>query len=160
MRLYELVTISPPAMGDEEVEALAGEISGLLQGEGAELVRLDRWGKKRLAYPINRHQEGLYLYALYKTEGDISNSVERKLRLRESILRLQIVRIDEELRRAKTDVSSILPQVTIAEPLAAAVDQETDSEAGDQESGDAEASETEASVTLGGDSDKSGAEDR
>jgi small subunit ribosomal protein S6 len=126
MRLYELVTISPPAMSDQEIEQLSSEITGLLQAEGAELVRLDRWGRKRLAYPIHHHQEGLYLYTLFKSEGDVSNTIERKLRLREVILRLQIVRIDEDLRRAKTDVSAITPRLETAEPAAAVVEVEAE----------------------------------
>ena len=128
MRLYELVTISPPAMGEEEVEALASEISGLLQAEGAELVRLDRWGRKRMAYPIRHHQDGLYFYALFKTEGEVSNTIERKLRLREAILRLQIVRVDEDLRRAKTDIARILPQLETAEPPPSAPEAEAEAE--------------------------------
>jgi small subunit ribosomal protein S6 len=126
MRIYELITISPPTMSDAESDQLIAEIGGLIQAEGAELVRLDRWGKKRLAHPLARHQEGLYLYALYKSSGEVSATIERKLRLRETILRLQTVRVDQDLARAKVELTSILPKLDQPETAAAAGPAETE----------------------------------
>jgi hypothetical protein len=107
-----------------------------------------------MAYPIRHHQDGLYLYVLFQTEGDISNTIERKLRLREAILRLQVVRVDEELRRAKVDVSSILPRLEVPEAAAPAAEVEAETET---EAAEGETAETEPEAEAGAETTASAA---
>jgi len=94
VRLYELTVILVENLEDhkETVE----EIAGVVRGLGAEVDKIDLWGKKRLAYPIKKQLEGFYALITFKIAPDAIKEIDRVLSLRASVLRHMVVAMDEE----------------------------------------------------------------
>ena len=94
MRLYELTVILVENLEDhkETVE----EIAEVVRGLGAEVDKIDLWGKKRLAYPIKKQLEGFYALITFKIAPDAIKEIDRVLSLRASVLRHMVVAMDEE----------------------------------------------------------------
>jgi small subunit ribosomal protein S6 len=100
MRLYDIVVLVSPDLSEEESGKLAGDYKKILTDGGAEIVKDEPWGRRRLAFPIQRKKEAYYHYVQVKAEPAIVSEVERRLKLSDQILRHLAVRADEELKRA------------------------------------------------------------
>ncbi|MDR1651599.1 MAG: 30S ribosomal protein S6 [Synergistaceae bacterium] len=94
MRLYELTVILTEGLEDHR--ASAEEIAEVVRGLGAEVEKIDLWGKRHLAYPIKKQQEGFYALITFKLVPDAIRELDRVLGLRSSVLRHLVVAIDEE----------------------------------------------------------------
>lgn len=94
MRNYELVLILSPEVADENVSATVGRVSQFITDRGGSLTKVDEWGRRRLAYPINRFTEGIYVLAQYQMEPKITSELESSLHLNEEVLRHLLVRLD------------------------------------------------------------------
>ena len=94
MRNYEsLYIIQPELVGDEQA-AVVDKFQGVLTEQGAEIHKLDNWGVRKLAYPINKMGRGCYVQVQFRGEPDIIAEYERRLRLDENILRFLTVKVD------------------------------------------------------------------
>ncbi|MDP6581054.1 MAG: 30S ribosomal protein S6 [Vicinamibacterales bacterium] len=100
-REYELVYIVAPTATDAEVEALQAEISELVQKLGGSVENTDVWGRRRLAYEIGHHNEGIYIVQLLEGPGEMIAELGRRLRVRDQVLRHLTVRVDEDLRKVR-----------------------------------------------------------
>ncbi|WP_303883156.1 30S ribosomal protein S6 [Acetomicrobium mobile] len=94
MRPYELMVLIHP--DTEEVKTQVDEISEIIKSLGGEFLKADIWGKRRLAYPINKQAEGYYALLDFKLDPSHIGEVDRLLKLRDSVLRHLIVRLDEK----------------------------------------------------------------
>ncbi len=95
MRHYEIAFIVHPEVDEDGVSALAEKTRGWITAAGGVVEKVDRLGKKRLAYEIRKQHDGHYvlIYAQLNVGGP--NEVERNLRLTEQVLRFMITRLDE-----------------------------------------------------------------
>ncbi len=100
-RQYELVYIVSPDASEQEVADLHGQVEAAIGRLGGELVKSDNWGRRKLAYEIGPHREGIYVLELINGSGELMKELERRLRVSERILRYLVVRVDEELRAAE-----------------------------------------------------------
>jgi small subunit ribosomal protein S6 len=100
MRLYDIVVLVTPELSEEEGSGIIGDYRKLLTDGGAELVRDETWGRRRLAYPIDRKREATYHHFQLRAEPALVAEVERRLKLSDQILRHLAVRADEELKRS------------------------------------------------------------
>ncbi|HJN43257.1 MAG: 30S ribosomal protein S6 [Acidobacteria bacterium] len=100
-REYELVYIVAPTATDAEVEALQGEVSELVQKSGGSVENTDVWGRRKLAYEIGHHNEGIYIVQLLEGPGEMIAELGRRLRVRDQVLRHLTVRVDEDLRKVR-----------------------------------------------------------
>jgi small subunit ribosomal protein S6 len=80
----------------EDPKASADEIAEVVRGLGAEVEKTDLWGKKRLAYPIKKQQEGFYALITFKISPDAIKELDRVLSLKTAVLRHLVVAVDEE----------------------------------------------------------------
>lgn len=105
MRVYELLFIVAPTEADEAVDALVGQVQGVAESQGATVAKIDRMGRRRLAYPIRKlsttHTEGTYVVFTIEGSGKEIAEIERRLRVTESVIRHLTIRIDEDLKRAE-----------------------------------------------------------
>lgn len=98
MRDYEVVYIFKSALGTEEIEARLQKYHGkVLEAEGAEITAVEHWGKRQLAYPIDRHDNGWYVVAQFSTEPGTLPEFERLLKLDDELLRHLVVLSEGEL---------------------------------------------------------------
>lgn len=94
MRLYELNVILTAQLEDHKTSV--EEVAEVARGLGAEVEKIDLWGKKRLAYPIKKQQEGFYALIVMKMPPDQLRELDRVLGLRQQILRHLVVAADAE----------------------------------------------------------------
>ena len=101
MRTYELIMLMDPRLADEEVLSLVEDQKKMIATGGAEVVKEENWGKRKLAYPIGKLNEGKYVLLGVKT-GDKNPlpGVELRLRQNDKVLRYLTVRTDLDLKRA------------------------------------------------------------
>jgi len=96
LRDYELVVILSPEIGDDVVGA---SIERLVQqgvsSRGGEVVELNHWGRRRLAYPISRHMEGNYVVSQVKLDPGTVPDLEGSLRISEEVIRHMIIKAGE-----------------------------------------------------------------
>ena len=95
MRDYELVVILSPELAEEDVPAAIDRLSQLISDRGGEVKDVDRWGRRKLAYPINKHLEGNYLVTQVRLEPDRTSDVEAGLRISEEVLRHLLIRVGD-----------------------------------------------------------------
>ncbi len=100
-RQYELIYIVAPVATDAEVEGLHGEIKGHIETLGGSVESTAVWGRRKLAYPIDRYGEGIYVAQLINGPGGMVSEIERRLRVRDQVLRHLTVRVDEDIRKAR-----------------------------------------------------------
>jgi small subunit ribosomal protein S6 len=102
MRTYELVFIVDPRVSDEDVVTLTQEYKQMISAGGAEIVTEENWGRRKLAYPINKLGEGKYVFLGITSGGGKTSlpEVEHRMRQNDKILRFLTVRTDEDLKRA------------------------------------------------------------
>ncbi len=103
MNNYETVGIIRPDVGDDVVKGVIGKATEILQSGGGELKRLDEWGRRRLAYPIQKKNEGYYFVLSYSSLPEVSKEIERSLKLNEGVLRYQTVRLGDIVPAALTE---------------------------------------------------------
>ena len=91
--LYEIVVIISPNEDDDGVDAIIGGLRTQIESSGGDILRVDKWGRRRLAYRIQRFEDGIYV--LFQLEGPptLPNEFRAHTRYRESILREIVVRL-------------------------------------------------------------------
>jgi len=101
MREYELMFVIDPRLTDEEIVALGDLYKEMIQAAGGDVWREESWGKRKLAYQINKLSEGSYmLFHIRSDDGGVFTEVEQRMRQNERVLRYMTVRTDAgRLRR-------------------------------------------------------------
>ena len=106
---YETVFVTDPALNDEELEEIIRMIDGLTTTPGGTVHKVERWGKRRLAYPIDHKEDGLYVLMLIECPGDLVKEIERRYRMNERILRHQTVRVQDESQLGPSPIMKARP---------------------------------------------------
>ena len=96
MRIYETMLVLDPEMSKEQVDGFTEKLKQSLGDRGAEVLRVDEWGVKTLAYEINKKDKGYYLIFYLKGDEALVADMERNLRLMEEVLRYLTVKREEE----------------------------------------------------------------
>jgi small subunit ribosomal protein S6 len=104
LRPYEILVIVDPRPTDEEIAALLTQLSDHVTSLGAEVVKMENWGKRRLAYDIRKQREGTYAVFEISAEPAMVKELARQLRLNENVLRFLSTRVPirKKARPAKT----------------------------------------------------------
>lgn len=104
MTKYETTFILEPGLDEGRVNEEIDRLSQLIKDLGGEVLEVQRWGKRRLSYEINRKRDGIYTLVLYQGPGPIVREIERRMRLNESVMRaLTVLHIPPELTQAQVD---------------------------------------------------------
>ncbi len=96
MREYELVWIISPEVPEEDVSSAIDKVSQFILGRGGEIEDVNRWGRRKLAYPIRRHLEGNYVATQFRLDPTQVASLEASLELAEEVIRHLVVRTGED----------------------------------------------------------------
>jgi small subunit ribosomal protein S6 len=91
-----MVVILSPEIGDDVISESLDRLSQTVTSRGGEIVDVNHWGRRRLAYPIKRHLEGNYVVSQVKLDPETVPDLESNLRISEEVIRHMIVRADEE----------------------------------------------------------------
>lgn len=90
---YELVMVVSPELSDEEFEAEVEGVSRFVTERGGSISEVERWGKRKLAYPIKHFGEGSYVLSRFKLKPEFGRELEASLRISEKVLRHLLVRL-------------------------------------------------------------------
>ena len=90
MRNYELVFVVKPNTDEEAREAVLNKVKEVVATEG-EVVKVDVWGTRKLAYPIAKFNEGHYVLVNFKAGVDVPKEIDRNLKINENVIRHMIV---------------------------------------------------------------------
>jgi small subunit ribosomal protein S6 len=93
-----LIVIYEGGLTDEAIEAQVESLKGFLAREGAELLEIQKWGKRRLAYEIRKKREGSYVLFRLSGKPTLPQAVDRHLKFAEVVLRYLTVRIEPAVR--------------------------------------------------------------
>lgn len=96
MRKYETIFILQPDLADDDVKAITAKAQDVIASLNGALHRLDDWGARKLAYPIQKFPRGRYFYLRFDGGSDLVAELERRLRLDEKVLRYLSVNITDE----------------------------------------------------------------
>lgn len=96
MHTYETLFITSPNLTEEEEQATVEALAVLIPDGGGEMITNDRMGRRRLAYPIRKFEDGVYTRFLYDSTSEVPKELERRIRLSDKILRSLTVRLEED----------------------------------------------------------------
>ena len=99
MRNYEIMFIVNPNASEEEIDKINGQLESIITSGGGKIEKIEKMGKRRLAYEIDKHREGHYVLFVIAANGDIVKECERRLRVMDAVIKYITVRTDEEVRR-------------------------------------------------------------
>ena len=101
MRTYEALFIVAPNVEETDLESLITQFSEVLTNQGARVAKVDRMGRRRLAYTIQKFNEGYYVVLTIEGTGSELAELERRMRVTDAVIRYLTIRIDEDLKRAE-----------------------------------------------------------
>jgi small subunit ribosomal protein S6 len=100
-RQYEVVYIVSPDAGEDVVADLHQQTEAIVQRFGGTIEKTENWGRRRLAYEIGHHREGIYVLEVLNGPGEMTRELDRRLKVIDQVVRHLIVRVDDELRVAE-----------------------------------------------------------
>ena len=99
-RQYELVYVLTPESTDEQVAELHTQIEQIVERFKGTFDKTENWGRRKLAYEIGHHREGIYVVETITGSGELMKEIDRRLRVTDLVIRHLVVRVDEELKVA------------------------------------------------------------
>jgi small subunit ribosomal protein S6 len=94
-RTYESVAIINATLEDDQIESTISRMQETITTHGGEMLDLDKWGRKRLAYPINKAKSGYYVIFRFNASTDLIATLERNYRLDENVIRYLTIQLDK-----------------------------------------------------------------
>jgi len=95
--MYETIYIVQPDLGEEEIKALSTKVQDIVAAGNGDFKRLEDWGTRKLAYPINKNPRGRYFYLRFDGDSALIAELERRLRLDDKVIRYQSVKLEQDL---------------------------------------------------------------
>ena len=109
MRPYEVMIIYNPGLEEEAVRAAVDRSTQLIRARGGNPGRVDRWGKRRLAYEINHQREGYYVLVEASAEPAVMAELDRSLLLADDVLRHKVIRLPDRVAGRSRRASAPAP---------------------------------------------------
>ena len=124
MRMYETIFIVQPDLSDEETKSLTAKVQDVIAGMKGDFKRLEDWGARKLAYPINKFTRGRYYFLRFDGDAPLIAELERRLRLDDKVLRYQSVKLEKEVAVP----AAVPPKAAVEEPAEEAAEPQAESE--------------------------------
>jgi small subunit ribosomal protein S6 len=94
MKKYELCVVVTTKIEDEERAAVIEKVKALIARFGGNVTNVDEWGKRKLAYEIQKMKEGFYYFITFESDSNCPNEVEQRVRIMEDVIRYLCIRQD------------------------------------------------------------------
>ncbi|HOP74049.1 MAG TPA: 30S ribosomal protein S6 [Bacillota bacterium] len=95
MRNYEAMYILKPELEEEALNAAIARFEEVVTNNGGEVVKTDRWGKRRLAYEVKGYLEGFYVLMEFKAPNNLSQELDRIFKIQDDVIRHLVIKKDE-----------------------------------------------------------------
>jgi small subunit ribosomal protein S6 len=99
-RNYEIGFVIDPEATEEDVKKVIDSVVEIVKKAGGNIENVDEWGRRRLAYPIHGHNEGIYTFINADVGGTVFFDIERRLKLSEKVMRFIVYRLDDKMKKA------------------------------------------------------------
>jgi small subunit ribosomal protein S6 len=99
MQNYEIMFILNPNATEEEIDKINAQLEGIITAGGGKVGKIEKMGKRRLAYLVNKFKEGSYVLFVTTADGAIIREIERRLRVMDLVIKYLTVRMDEDMKR-------------------------------------------------------------
>jgi small subunit ribosomal protein S6 len=99
MRIYEELFIVKPDAPEEEIDQFIEQMKGVVAAAGGSVDKAEKWGKRRLAYRVDKYREGVYVLFQFNAAPETVKEFERRLRVSDHVIKFLTVRIDQTLKR-------------------------------------------------------------
>jgi small subunit ribosomal protein S6 len=96
-REYETIYILRPGTTNEGVAEVNLRVRGIIENMGGKILKVDNWGKRRLAYEIEKERKGIYLHWSYLATRGVVDEIERNMRMLDSVIRYMSVKVDANI---------------------------------------------------------------
>lgn len=103
LRTYEALYIINPEFDDNAIQTVVTDVEAMITSSGGTIVRSDVWGKRKLAYTIKKHTEGVYVVLRFTATPDSIKRLEQQLKLTESIIRYMVLYLDEKTLKLEAE---------------------------------------------------------
>jgi small subunit ribosomal protein S6 len=124
-REYETIYVLRPDVARDAQERVAGRIGEVVSKEGGRLTQLEAWGRRALAYPVQKHKRGVYVYLKYVGGGAVVNEIERNLRMLDEVLKYQTVKLRDDIELGSVEVNPENVKFEAVEPPTEAEEEES-----------------------------------
>lgn len=111
MNIYENIVIINASLSDEEIEAANGKIKDFITRSGGEILKFEPWGRKKLAYEINKHKKGFYTLLTFKAEPSLIKNLEDYYRVSDFVVKYMVIRM------GKKEVAHFMDTLSQAEAM-------------------------------------------
>jgi small subunit ribosomal protein S6 len=118
-RDYELGFILAPEVNEEQTRGILGRVGQIVAARGGEIVRVNHWGRRRMAYPIEHHRDGYYVFVDMIAAPETIAELERNLRVSEEVLRHLITRRDPRTAQKEREAAANAAATAAATPTPA-----------------------------------------
>jgi small subunit ribosomal protein S6 len=98
---YESVFIIRPSLTEEEAGGLTDKIKGIIEKNGGQIVKVENWGKKKLAYEAKKEKKGIYVLLHFQGQGNLVAELERNFKIQDSIIKYQTVKLNMKEEESK-----------------------------------------------------------
>lgn len=122
MNNYETLYVLKPTLTDEETASNIAKIEAILLREGAEILATNNMGMRKLAYPVQKNERGIYTIVYFKANGSVINELERNLKFNEEVIKYLTVRYTKQ--KELTQFAKLVAASTPKEEVAVAVEEE------------------------------------
>ena len=109
MNKYEVMFIAKP-LEDAEVDPIAEFVSNLIKKNGGNVEKVDRWGKRHLAYPVKKQADGNYVLINFEADPAVIKEIDRVMKIQDDILKHLIVKIDDQPEAQRYEFSTVVRQ--------------------------------------------------
>lgn len=99
-RKYEIGFIINPEATEEEVKRIIDTVIGIIKNAKGSIENIDEWGRRKLAYPIEKHNDGIYIFINAEMVGTALFEIERRFKLSEKVIRFLVLRLDDKFKKA------------------------------------------------------------
>ena len=99
MRIYEELFIVRPDAPEEEIDQLIEQLTTLIAGQGGNVDKSEKWGVRKLAYRVQKRNEGFYVLLQFTAKPETVRELERRLRVTDQVMKFLTVRIDEKMKK-------------------------------------------------------------
>jgi len=127
---YELGVVVRADLDQEAFTAEMDRVKATVERFGGNIEKIDEWGRRKLAYPIQKLSEGMYTFITYTAEGNTAAEIENRLRIMENVLRFMTIRKDEaDVVKAAAAEEVVVEEAAVVEEVVAAEETEPVEEA-------------------------------
>lgn len=110
MRKYETIFILDPDLEDQDAQNVIEKVKGIITQGNGEIIRIEDWGKRKLAYKVKKKTRGHYILLHFSGQPALLNELERNFKVMDSVIKYQSVRLDERRLPQEVTIPEELPE--------------------------------------------------